>query len=49
MPFKRGRQSQYRIEAGIACVLGDLLAGGDVIADQIAFADIEDLAHASVR
>src|ERR1700693_427816 len=46
MPFQRGRRSQYCIEARIACVLGDLLAGGDVIADQISFRHVEDLAHA---
>ena len=48
MPFERGRRSQYRIEAGTACVLGDLLARRQVVADQLAFEDSEGLAHAGV-
>ena len=49
MPFERGRWSQYAIEAGTACVLGDLLADANVVADQVPFRDVEDLAHPRIR
>jgi hypothetical protein len=49
MPFKRGRWSQYGIEARIACVLGDLLAGAEVVADEIALGNIEAFAHPRIR
>ena len=49
MPFEPGRRRQYGIEAGTASVLGKLLAGAKIIADQIAFGDVEDLAHPRIR
>jgi len=49
MPFKRGRRSQYRVEARIACVLGDLMAEAKVVAYQIALGDIEAFAHPRIR
>lgn len=45
MSFERGGWSQYGIEAGTARVICDPLAEAKVIADQITFGDIEDLAH----
>ena len=49
MPFERGGRSQYRIETGIASILGDLVAEAKIVADQIALGDVEDLAHPRIR
>src|SRR5229473_979909 len=49
LPFERCRWSEYRIESGVARIVGDFLAARQVIGGQLAFRNIEQLAHASVR
>jgi len=49
LPFERCRWSEYPIESGVARIVGDFLAARQIIGDQFAFRNIEQLAHASVR